>query len=116
MQLEIKKTDDFVITGSGGHSFWNLTSWVPLAIVGDNNSPFISQFKALYSSKGIYFLFECEDNRLTCRKTSDFEDIYNDDVVEVFLWTDETQDIYFEYELSPLDVELPIIVPNNKGS
>jgi len=36
-------------------------------------------------------------------------------VVEVFLWTDESFPVYFEYELSPLDYELPIIVPNYNG-
>jgi hypothetical protein len=43
-------------------------------------------------------------------------DLYNEDVVEVFLWTDENFPVYFEYELSPLNFELPIIIPNNKGT
>ena len=47
--------------------------------------------------------------------TADNLDIYNEDVVEVFLWTDESTPLYFEYELSPLNYELPIIVPNNEG-
>ena len=34
---------------------------------------------------------------------------------EVFLWTDERDPIYFEYEISPLDRELPILVPNLDG-
>ncbi len=36
-------------------------------------------------------------------------------MVEVFLWPDETIPIYFEYELSPLNYELPILVPNLNG-
>jgi hypothetical protein len=33
----------------------------------------------------------------------------------VFLWTDERYPVYFEYEISPLNHELPIIVPNFGG-
>lgn len=41
--------------------------------------------------------------------------MYEEDVVEIFLWTDEQYPIYFEYELSPLNYELPILVPNFNG-
>ena len=34
---------------------------------------------------------------------------------EVFLWTDERYSIYFEYEISPLNYELPLLVPNFGG-
>mgnify|MGYP006176879765 CR=1 FL=1 len=37
------------------------------------------------------------------------------DVFEVFLWTDERHPIYFEYEISPLNRELPILIPNFGG-
>ena len=42
--------------------------------------------------------------------------LYEEDVVEVFLWPDENFPVYFEYELSPYNYELTIIVPNNKGN
>lgn len=45
----------------------------------------------------------------------DFLDLWHEDVVEVFFWTDESAPIYFEYELSPLNYELPILVPNFNG-
>jgi len=35
--------------------------------------------------------------------------------VEVFLWTEESFPVYFEYELSPMNYELTIMVPNYKG-
>ncbi len=41
--------------------------------------------------------------------------LWEEDVVEVFLWTDENFPVYFEYELSPYNFELPIMVPNNNG-
>jgi hypothetical protein len=37
-------------------------------------------------------------------------------VFEVFLWPDERDSIYFEYEISPLNRELPILVPNLGGT
>ena len=37
-------------------------------------------------------------------------------MAEAFFWTDERVPIYFEYELSPLNYELPILVPNIKGN
>ena len=36
-------------------------------------------------------------------------DLWNEDVFEVFLWTDERYPVYFEYEISPLNHELPIL-------
>jgi hypothetical protein len=69
----------------------------------------------LYSDSGIYCLFKCDDHKITATLKGDFLDLYNEDVVEVFFWTDEKMPVYFEYELSPLNYELPILVPNNKG-
>jgi hypothetical protein len=43
---------------------------------------------------------------------SDFMDLWKEDVVEVFLWTDEISPVYFEYEISPLNYELPILISN----
>ncbi|MHC4702109.1 MAG: carbohydrate-binding family 9-like protein, partial [Planctomycetota bacterium] len=36
-------------------------------------------------------------------------------VFEFFLWPDEQYSVYFEYEISPLGYELPIIIPNFDG-
>jgi hypothetical protein len=69
----------------------------------------------LYSDSGLYCLYHCEDNKITANLEGDFLDLWNEDVVEAFFWPDESNSIYFEYELSPLNYELPILVPNNKG-
>jgi len=45
----------------------------------------------------------------------DFMDLWNEDVFEVFLWTDERYPMYLEYEISPLNRELPILIPNFGG-
>ena len=46
---------------------------------------------------------------------ADFMDLWKEDVVEAFFWPDENTTAYFEYEISPSDRELPILVSNNKG-
>lgn len=112
--LRIAKTDDFEIDGEGSHSNWNLTEWIKLDMRGEGPSQ-DTRVKVLYSKTGIYFLFSCEDQVLTATLTEDFADLYNEDVVEVFLWTEEQYPFYFEYELSPLNYELPIMVPNREG-
>jgi hypothetical protein len=52
---------------------------------------------------------------LTATKTKDFDRLWLEDVNEVFLWTDTTETTYFEYEISPLNYELAILVPNFDG-
>ena len=69
----------------------------------------------LYSDSGIYCLYHCEDKKITATLKEDFLDFWHEDVVEAFFWTDEREPLYFEYELSPLNYELPILVPNFKG-
>jgi hypothetical protein len=113
--LVIKKCQDFNITGDGTSVEWKKTDWVDLTQQGPEKSPYITQSKVLYSETGIYFLFDCVDMKLSSSLTGDFQNIYTEDVVEIFLWTDEKFPLYFEYELSPLNYELPIIIPNFNG-
>lgn len=112
--LKIKKVDDFELSGRGTAKEWAGTDWVSLTKM-KGNVEYQSQFKMVYSTTGVYCLFFCEDEKITSTLKQDFADIYNEDVVEVFFWTDESNPIYFEYELSPYNFELPILVPNYKG-
>lgn len=75
----------------------------------------ITKTKVLYSQTRIYFLFYCQDKKLTATMDSDFMDLWKQDVVEVFLWPDEDFPAYFGYELSPLNYELVILVSNIEG-
>ncbi len=114
--LIIKKTADFRVTGNGNSKAWDITKWIDINRQDKGKTDYRTKAKVLYSDTGIYFLFDCEDRKLTNILKADNLDLYNEDVVEVFLWADESFPVYFEYEISPLDYELPIIVPNNKGS
>lgn len=112
--LKIKKVDDFNVTGTGSASEWKTIEWLSLT-KRKGNVDFETKFKIAYSSKGIYCLFFCEDEKITSTIKEDFADIYNEDVVEVFFWPDESSPLYFEYELSPFNFELPILIPNYDG-
>jgi hypothetical protein len=114
--ITVKKCADFAVTGDGSAANWTSTDWITVAQQGKGPAIYSTKVKALYSETGIYFLFSCEDKKLTVTLEGDFLDLFNEDVVEVFLWPDETFPVYFEYEVSPLNYELPIIIPNYNGS
>lgn len=113
--LKIKKTDDFVLTGDGMTENWSKTEWIQIPQLTNNSRRLDTRAKVLYSETGMYFLFRCEDEILNATMNSDFMELWNEDVVEVFLWPDERFPVYFEYELSPLNYELPILVSNKNG-
>ena len=114
--IKVMKTADFKITGKGTDVSWKNTQWITLTPHQSIKPGYETQVKILYSDTGIYCLYKCGDTKITATLKEDFLDLYNEDVVEVFFWTDEHVPIYFEYELSPLNYELPILVPNIKGS
>lgn len=112
----VRKCTDFKISGGGTSEKWKGAEWIDLLRQGSGLTVYKTRVKLLYSETGIYFLFNCEDKKLTSTMKADNLHLWEEDVVEVFLWTDESFPVYFEYELSPLNFELPIIVPNDKGN
>ena len=113
--LVVKKTKDFIINGNGNAVEWSKAEYLELPKRKSGSMNYQTKMKILYSETGIYCLDECEDKIITSTIKADFEDIYNEDVVEVFFWPEESSVIYFEYELSPYNYELPILVPNYNG-
>lgn len=114
--LKIRKCKDFELTGKGNSKSWDLTEWINIPLRSEVPDKYRTRSKVLYSDSGVYFLFECEDKKLTSTLKADYLNLYEEDVVEVFLWTSEDFPVYFEYELSPFNYELPIMVPNNNGN
>ena len=114
--LTINKTNDFEITGDGQAANWKSEEWLPLPKRNINGNAYLTRMKILYSDSGIYCLYYCQDDTLISTLREDFADLFNEDVVEAFFWTDEAYPVYFEYELSPFNYELPILVPNIKGN
>lgn len=114
-ELRVPRTDDFKVTGDGSHAAWKKAAWVPLNRRPGGALAYETKVKVLYSKTGLYVLMEATDKKLTATFTKDNENLWTEDVFEVFLWTDERDPVYFEYEISPLGRELPIMVPNLGG-
>ncbi|WDQ15783.1 carbohydrate-binding family 9-like protein [Rhodopirellula sp. P2] len=113
--LIVQKCEDFEVTGQGDNQAWKACDWVSLNRRGNGQLDYQSRFKMLYSDKGVYVLFDGADQTLTATMQADFLDLWNEDVFECFFWTNEKDPVYFEYEISPLGFELPILVPNLDG-
>ncbi len=113
-ETTVARVADFEVTGAGDAPAWQRAEWLPLTRV-NGGAPYATRAKLLYSDTGIYALVNSADARLTNTLAADNTDLFKEDVVEVFLWPDETQPLYFEYELSPLDYELPLLIPNHEG-
>lgn len=110
--LSIRSTDDFEVTGDGSADAWRETEWTPLSKRSAGDLPYQARFKMLYSPTGVYVLMNGDDAHVTATFQDDFADLWTEDVFEFFFWTDETRSLYFEYEISPLGRELPILIPN----
>lgn len=113
--ITVRKCPDFKITGDGSSDSWNRTEWINLVQQDSDSIGYETKAKVLYSATGIYFLYYCQDEKLTTTMKADNLNLWEEDVVELFLWTSEDFPVYFEYEISPMNYELPIIVPNYKG-
>jgi len=113
--LHVRPTEDFTVTGNGDAAAWVAVPWEPLAVRTTERRPYQTRVKTLYSKTGLYVLMEAEDRTLTATMNEDFLDLWNEDVFEFFLWPDERYTVYFEYEISPLGFELPILIPNFGG-
>ncbi|MBN2580378.1 MAG: carbohydrate-binding family 9-like protein [Pirellulales bacterium] len=109
--LRVPSTEDFEITGDGRAAAWQKTAWTPLEKRSGGPQNYESRFKILYSPTGLYVLMNGTDRKLTATMTEDFSDLWNEDCFEFFFWPDEQVPLYFEYEISPLNRELPILVP-----
>ena len=109
---EVVKVKDFEVTGGGGAGAWEKAAWGEMKREGKDGLTYFSRFKAVYSSTGLYFFMIGSDELLTATMQKDFMDLFLEDVFEVFLWPDESQPLYFEYEISPLNHELPLMVTN----
>lgn len=114
-KVVIRKSADFDITGDGSAAAWQKTGWISIPLLDTSKSSYETKVKLLYSATGIYCLYFCEDRKLTATMQQDFMDLWNEDVIEIFLQPDEKKTAYLEYELSPLNYELPLVIFNEGG-
>ena len=113
--LRVRQTEDFEVNGRGDRAAWEKTDWVQLKPRTAEGRGYETRVKVLYSKTGLYVLMDATDGVITATMNEDFLDLWTEDVFEFFLWPDERYPVYFEYEISPLGFELPILVPNFEG-
>jgi predicted TIM-barrel fold metal-dependent hydrolase len=111
-ELRVKPTEDFELTGDGSANQWAKAEWEPLRKRTEKGLPYETKVKVLHSKKGLYVLMQATDKKLTATMTEDQQNLWTEDVFEVFVWPDERDPVYFEYEISPLNKELTILCPN----
>jgi hypothetical protein len=97
------------------HKDWNLLPWMVMEQVGIRQAAYETKAKLAYNKHGIASVVWCQDRVLTVQDREDFGDLYLDDVVEWFFWTDERYPVYIEYEMSPKNKELILFVSNTNG-
>jgi hypothetical protein len=115
-ELRIKAVEDFEVTGGGDAEAWASVPWTPLRKRQADGHPYDARFKMVYSKTGVYVLMDGTDLHLTTTGRPDNANLWEEDVYEAFFWPDESAPVYFEYEISPMNAELPILVPNNSGT
>ena len=113
--LRVPRTDDFEVNGRGDAPAWEKARWEPLHARSADGRGHQTRVKVLYSATGLYVLMDAADRAITATMKEDFLDLWKEDVFEFFLWPDERYPVYFEYEISPLGFELPILIPNFDG-
>src|SRR5688572_12739416 len=77
-ELHIKSAVDFEVTGNGGAETWKTTYWFELSKAG-GPLPHTTRAKMLYSDKGIYTLFYCEDKKISSTFKQDFANLWLED-------------------------------------
>lgn len=119
--LRVRPTTDFEVTGDGKNEAWSKAEWQSLYRRDGAGMPLLeessnrSRVKLLYSVQGLYVLLDGADKKLTATFDRDGAHLWEEDCFEVFLWPDEKQPNYFEYEISPLGFELPLLMSNQNG-
>lgn len=113
--MQVAACDDFEMDGRGSAPAWEKASWIALSRREAEGLEYGARVRMLYSATGLYILLDGDDRRLTATHTDDFAHLWTEDVFEVFIWPDERYPIYFEYEISPLGAQLPLLVPNFNG-
>jgi len=115
-ELRVRAVEDFEVTGTGEAPAWAGTEWTPLRKRQPDGHPYDTRFKMMYSQTGLYVLMEGTDKTLTTTGVKDNGNLWLEDVFEAFFWPSDRAPVYFEYEISPMNSELPILVSNNGGS
>lgn len=95
---------------------WNDAESVPLVTCVTGQQPQLStQVKLLWDQDYLYLGYLVEDNTIIATYSQRDEPLWKEDVVEVFLSPSGSEHYYYEFNFSPREVVLDIIVLNDGG-
>ncbi|WP_256759255.1 carbohydrate-binding family 9-like protein [Cohnella sp. WQ 127256] len=93
---------------------WSTIQEVELVDVLEGDKPRLrTAVKACWTKEELIIRFECEDDHVVATMTEHDAPLYEEDVVEVFIDTSGSGEVYYELEISPRNVVFDAIVHNN---
>ncbi|MFH1744153.1 MAG: carbohydrate-binding family 9-like protein [bacterium] len=75
-----------------------------------------TEARILYNDKMIFFAYHCIDDKITSVMTNRDDEIFNEEVVEVFISPTGDLRYYYEFEVNPLGTLLDLTVKNDFSS
>ena len=114
--LKVMQVNDFAITGDGTDIAWEKCEYHTLSITNNGNSTYKTLMKISWSESGVYFLFYCQDNIITCTKKDELDDNCKEDFISILFQFDKDSDIFFKYYITPIEMELPLLIQANNHS
>lgn len=109
----------FPIDGNFEKSIWKKAEEVILrdAVTGEEIKKYQAHAKMLWSDKGLFVLWQVDDEHIWGTYKKDDDPIYNEEVVEIFIGVGKIDaKKYFEFQFSPLGVKFDAKITNPTGN
>lgn len=101
------------IDGQIDGDVWGRLTPVPLVLTNTGEPPRQpTTFRAVYDERALYIVFDCVDDDIWASIDEHDGDIFNEEVVEVFIDANRDSQTYFELEISPANVVLDMYILN----
>jgi len=117
-KIEIRRISDFEIDGNPKKIVWKKAGNVFLvdSVTGMEVDK-KCQVRALWSEKGVYLLYQVDDDHIWGTYKTNDEPIYNEEVVEIFLAQGKNvPKNYFEFQFSPNAIKFDAKISNPTGN
>lgn len=82
--LVVRRCSDFDLTGKDNNNEWSKTDWNYLTKLDKGGKVYATKFKILYSAKGVYVLFNGDDDKISTHYDQDFDDLFNGEFMKSF--------------------------------
>ena len=113
----VRTSDDIHLEGNPNDPAWETAAVAgPFRITGDGAAaPLATEVRMLYDDDSLYVLFRCEDPEPWATKENWDENLWEEEVVEVFLQPDPKVPAYAEFEVNPLGAVMDTWCPKPGG-